>query len=92
MPPKKDMPRNKQALFCTADVLQAQWQHEAAGPTGEKAVRPDEASHRASMKSRVAPNVLWRRRGEDGGSDSASRLSRLCNVADPYSEAVQAQR
>ena len=35
--------------------------------TAAKAVKPEEASQRASMKSRVAPKVLCLRRGEDGG-------------------------
>lgn len=35
--------------------------------TAAKAVKPDEASQRASMKSRVAPKVLCLRRGDEGG-------------------------
>ena len=35
--------------------------------TGEKDVSPAEASHRASMKSNVAPKVVCRSLGEEGG-------------------------
>lgn len=63
--------------------------------TAAKAVKPDDASQRASMKSRVAPKVLCRRRGEEGGDitsgsgDTAAGrptdISGLClpNAADP---------
>ena len=39
--------------------------------TAAKAVNPEEASHRASMKSRVAPKVLCLRRGEEGGEHTS---------------------
>ena len=41
------------------------------GRTGAKEVRPEDASQSASMKSRVAPKVVWRSRGDDGGDMSA---------------------
>lgn len=37
-------------------------------------MRPAEASHKASMKSRVAPNVVCLKRGEEGGESSNSGL------------------
>ena len=39
--------------------------------TGAKEVRPEDASQSASMKSSVAPKVVWRSRGDDGGDMSA---------------------
>ena len=58
--------------------------------TVAKAVKPEEASHRASMKSRVAPKVLRLRRGEEGGditSGSGETCTRpstdLCLSASP---------
>ena len=40
--------------------------------TGGKEVRREEASQSASMKSRVAPKVVWRRRGDEGGDSRPS--------------------
>ena len=59
----------------------ARGRYSAMRLTGAKAVRPALASHRASMKSRVAPKVLCRSLGEEGGSLKAlSRLVSACRV------------
>jgi len=55
--------------------------------TAAKAVRPEEASHRASMKSRVAPKVLCLRRGDEGGdmtSGSGDTCSRPWDPSSPW--------
>ena len=46
-------------------------------PTAAKAVKPEDASQSASMKSRVAPKVLCLNLGEDGG-DMTSGSGRIC--------------
>ena len=51
--------------------------------TVAKAVKPDEASHKASMKSRVAPKVLCLRRGEEGG-DMTSGSGETCSLPSTY--------
>lgn len=55
--------------------------------TAAKAVKPEEASHRASMKSRVAPKVLCLRRGDEGGdmtSGSGDTCSRPWDPSSPW--------
>lgn len=55
--------------------------------TVAKAVKPEEASHSASMKSRVAPKVLCRRRGDDGGditSGSGDTCTRPWEPSSPW--------
>ncbi len=51
------------------------------GRAGANAVSPEDASQSASMKSSVAPKVVWRSRGDDGGDSSA--LSRTARCAAP---------
>ena len=66
------LPAAEMILYASREVLlgtdleNVYWNKELC-LTGGKEVRREEASQRASIKSRVAPHVLRRRRGEDGG-------------------------
>ena len=51
--------------------------------TAANAVRPEEASQRASMKSRVAPKVLCLRRGDDGGDMTSGSGETAVALPDP---------
>ena len=53
--------------------------------TAAKAVKPEEASHRASMKSRVAPKVLCLRRGDEGGDMTSGSGDTCSRPWDPSS-------
>lgn len=57
------------------------------GRTGANEVRPEDASQSASMKSRVAPKVVCRSRGDDGGDRSAAASPATTTPGSPPGQA-----